>query len=82
MAEREFAEALAGDPDRVDREGCFAGRLKARLSSQGRREIANHLAGIQRVFAQELRRKHPPQARLKTCTLTAVYLYSPRDAED
>lgn len=73
-AEREFIEALVDDPARLERDGCFAGRLRARLSATARREVERHLAAIQRIFADELRRDHPPQSRLETCTLTAVYL--------
>lgn len=76
-AEREFTDAVATDPALVHRDGCFAGRLRAQLSAKARKDIAQHLTAIQRIFAEELRRDHPPQTRLETCTLTAVYMQEP-----
>jgi len=78
-AEREFTEALRSGRARSQEEGCFAGRLRARLSVKARQDVARHLAAIQRIFADELRRDHPPRARPESCTFTAVYLQEPRE---
>ena len=77
-AEREFAEALVSGRARSHRDAHFAGRLRARLSAKARRDVGRHLAAIQRIFAQELRREHPPGSAPETCSFTAVYLQEPR----
>jgi predicted transcriptional regulator len=72
--EREFEAVAATDPDRLGGKDGFTGRLRARLSIGARNDVMRHLQEIQRIFEREFRREHPPQARVETYNLTAVFL--------
>lgn len=73
-AERDFTALAETAPERLGGGDGFTGRLRARLSRRGRDDVMRHLRAIQRVFADELRRDHPPQTHLETYTLTTVFL--------
>jgi DNA-binding Lrp family transcriptional regulator len=73
-AERDYAALAAADPERLGADDVYAGRLRGRLSSRARAGVMKHVRAIERIFLQELRREHPPQARLEIFTATIAVL--------
>lgn len=71
-AEREFEAVCDDDPRWLSGDRGFVGRLRAPLPAAARKEVMHHLRAIQKIFARELRRDRPPNAR--TYALTAVFL--------
>lgn len=73
-AERDYESMAAADPARLEADDVFAGRMRSRLSVAGRKKVMKHINAIQRIFADEFRRDHPPQAKVETYTLTCAFL--------
>ncbi|MHC5114069.1 MAG: HVO_A0114 family putative DNA-binding protein [Planctomycetota bacterium] len=73
-AERDFTALADTDPERLGGREGFTGRMRARLSTGARDDVMKHVRAIQRIFTEEFRRDHPPQARVETYTCTIVVL--------
>ncbi|MBT8484215.1 MAG: helix-turn-helix transcriptional regulator [Phycisphaerales bacterium] len=73
-AERDYAALAAADPERLDADDVYAGRVRARMSARARAEVMKHVRAIERIFLAEMRKKHPPQTRLEILTATMAVL--------
>jgi DNA-binding Lrp family transcriptional regulator len=81
-ADRDYAALAASDPERLDADDVYAGRLRGRLSARARADVIKHIRAIERIFVEELRREHPPQARLEVVTATIAVLPEPTKSGD
>ncbi len=73
-AEREFEALAATGLEPFDEGNASAGRMRARLSSKARQDVTRHLTAIQKIFADEIRKDHPPQTKLQMYTFTSAFL--------
>ena len=73
-AERDFRAIAEAAPERLEAGDGIACRARARLSRGAHKEVLRHIAAIERIFNQELRREHPPQARTENFTMTMVFV--------
>ena len=72
QADRDFTAVADLDPARLGTEYSYSGRLRAHLSTSGRRTVLKHLRAIEAVFLSE--REVSPGATAEVHSLTVVFL--------
>ena len=73
-AERDFTAVATTAPERLEADEGRASRARARLSKGARKQVIRHLEAIDGIFADQIRRDHPPQAHTEPFTLTVVFV--------